>query len=381
MPEANSECSLAPGVPTTPNFAGQTVLWWSRSGRDYSRDRIVRHAFRELGWKIEDFQPTLSQTANLEATVRRISRPELVWVPCFRQRDVLAAQKWAKKHKTPIVFDPLISCWDKEVFERRKFGESSFRARRLLKIESLMLRQSDMIVADTDAHAEMFSQAHRVQASRLAIIPVSAEEGLFAEQPAQATPNRPRVLFYGSFIGLQGPQHIAQAARKMPEVDWTFIGSGPLLSECSNIARNLSHVKFLPRVPYSELPKEIGNHDILLGIFGDSAKASRVIPNKVYQSLACGRPVVTRQSRAYPCSTRQQKPIESGITFAEAADPDSIVKVLRKLTELGSDEWHRQGRAARRTYETFFSNARVRTALNHLLQQLSLSDLSQNSNS
>ena len=262
------------------------VLWWSRGGRDYSRDRIVRLAFGSLGWKIVDFRPAVSQLGHVEAGLRRIAAPDLVWVPCFRQRDATAAQKWASRCGVPVVCDPLISAWDKQVFERRKFPEISVAARRLLRWEGELFRRSDVVVADTKAHADFFHDAHGVARSQLAVIPVSAEESFFAPQPVRENRRRIRALFYGSFIGLQGPQFIAAAAQQVSDVDWTFIGSGPLLDECRQIAGDCSHVKFVSRVPYETLPAEIGKADVLLGVFGTSAKAGRVIPNKVYQALA-----------------------------------------------------------------------------------------------
>ena len=373
MSNTNSQRGLAPDLSPTPDSTTRTVLWWSRSGRDYSRDRIVRNTFRTLGWKIEDFRPSFSRTANLEAILRQVKRPDLVWVPCCRQQDVFAAQKWARERESPIVFDPLISAWDKQVFERQKFGENSYRARRLLKVESAMLRQSDIVVADTQAHAQLFCDVHKVNAENLVVIPVSAEEELFTEQEHQLNSSRPRLLFYGSFIGLQGPQHIAQAAREVPEADWTFIGSGPRLDECVRIAGDVKHMSFLPRVNYNDLPQQIGKADILLGIFGDSAKAGRVIPNKVYQSLACGRPVVTRHSSAYPAQIRKQPAIESGLSFADFASPGSIENIVRSLLKGGASEWHQQGRAARKTYASQFSNARVAESLIALLHRLTLS--------
>jgi spore maturation protein CgeB len=44
------------------------------------------------------------------------------------------------------------------------------------------------------------------------------------------------------------------------------------------------------------LAQEIREHDIILGIFGDSTKAKSVIPNKLYQALACKKAVVTLDS-------------------------------------------------------------------------------------
>lgn len=352
---------------------GPTVLWWSHSGRDYSRDRIVRNAFTELGWNIHDFRPAFSPAGHLEAILRRIGTPSLVWVPCFRQRDVAAAQKWARLHHVPLAFDPLISAWDKQVFERRKFEQDSRQATRLLKHESKLFQQSDVVIADTEQHAQFFSSAHGMPLDQLAVIPVSAEEGQFVEQPAIAsTRKRRKILFYGSFIGLQGPQHIAKAAIEVPNADWTFIGTGPLLEQCQQIASGQNHITFLPRVPYETLPSIIGDADILMGIFGDSEKAGRVIPNKVYQALACGRPVVTRQSDAYPVAVRDASSKDSGITWTAADSESEIAAAVSQLLATSSNELQVQGLSARKTYLAWFSNEIVKSKLQAVIDRLSI---------
>lgn len=348
--------------------AAPTVLWWSRSGRDYSRDRVIRHAFQSLGWVINDFSPTFSRTADLEAVLRRVRVPDLVWVPCFRQRDTAAAQRWAKKNGVPIVFDPLISAWDKQVFERQKFAENSRSARQLLRWEAALFRNSDALIADTACHAEFFRQAHGVEAANTFVIPVGAEESLFPLQPISSHTDRLRVLFYGSYIGLQGPQFIAQAATQVTEVDWTFIGSGPLLEGCRHLAGNAHHVEFIPRVPYDKLAAKIGQADVLLGVFGDSEKAARVIPNKVYQALACGRTVVTRSSAAYPPELLDQPSRDSGITWVREGDAREIADAVRAFVR-DRGEVSQRGLAARKTYDDWFSNQIVRDALSQVLQK------------
>lgn len=346
-----------------------SVLWWSRSGRDYSRDRVIRQAFRCLGWTIDDYSPTFSTTADFEAMLRRVRKPQLVWVPCFRQRDAAAAQRWARRYNVPLVLDPLISAWDKQVFERHKLSENSVQAQRLLRWESSLFNHSDVVVADTQCHAEFFRTAHGVDASKLAVIPVGAEEELFVRQPPPASFSTMRVMFYGSFIGLQGPQFIAQAARHVPEVHWTFIGSGPLLDQCRDIVHNADHVQFIPRVPYEDLASRIGAADVLLGVFGTSDKAGRVIPNKVYQALACGRPVITRVSDAYPPSMRTQSAEDSGVSWVSAGSSAEIVSAVRSFAKT-RHTLPKFGEAASATYDKYFSNQVVRDCLSVVLKQI-----------
>lgn len=348
----------------------KTILWWGRFDPDYSRNRVVRQAFEALGHTCTSFRPRLSRFADWEARWRGLKRPDLVWVPCFRQRDVLAARRWCDHHGVPLVFDPLISSYDKQVYERRKFSPESQRAKRLLRMESAWFRAADWLVADTEAHAAFFHEVLGMPLERLFVVPVGAEESLFFPAPAQPQANQPpEVLFYGSFLSLQGPEVIVESARqyKGPPVRWCLLGDGPLRPSCEAAAHGLGNVSFENWTPYSQLPERIRRADIVLGIFGDSAKASRVVPNKVFQALACGKPLITRASPAYPKNLQSSS--SSGIAWVPANDPKALAETVGRLAE-NPAVLPAMGTAARTTYEEHFSAKVVQQSLEKVLRAI-----------
>lgn len=349
--------------------SGATVLWWGRFDPGYSRNRILRALLAEAGWRVVDFRPRISALGDVEAAGRRLPAPDLVWVPCFRQRDVAAAARWSRRHRVPLVFDPLISAYDKRVSERGKVPEGSGEARRLLAWEGGLCRRADLVLADTPAHLAYFADTLGVPRERLAVVPVGAEEPRFHEAPLVPRPGEPvRVLFFGSFIGLQGPEWIVEAARRYrgPPVRWHLLGAGPLLETCKQRAEGLADVVFEPWVPYESLPARIHAADILLGVFGASPKAGRVVPNKVYQALACGRPVITRAAPAYPPALGEA---DGGIAWVPPADPGALAAAVAAWAA-EPERLPARGRAALAAYHAHFGRDVVAAALREALAPL-----------
>jgi glycosyltransferase involved in cell wall biosynthesis len=330
------------------------VLWWGRFDPDYSRNRVLRKAYTALNWDIVDFHPLLSRTADIEALLRRLPMTDLVHVPCFRQRDIAAAHRYARRRGLRLLIDPLISAYDKQVFERGKFPERSAQGERLLREERRQFQAADIVLADTAEHARFFTGILGVERHKAHVVYVGAEEALFTPAPAATAPNTPvEVLFYGSFIPLQGPRVIIDAARlyQGPPVSWVLLGSGPLLDDCKSRAQGSATVKFEEWLPYADLPARIRRADILLGVFGTTPKAQRVIPNKVFQALACGKPVITCRAPAYPASVSEA---DAGIVFVAPGRPEELAEAVARLAAR-PDRLAPEGRAARALYEKYFS--------------------------
>lgn len=353
----------------------KNILFWGRYGNygpDYPRNRVIEAVLRDLGCQVQRFLPVLSPLADLEYVLRGGRRPDLVWVPCFRQRDLAAAARYARRHQVPLVFDPLISAYDKQVSERRKFAADSPRARRLLAWESRLFQAADILVADTQGHADYYREVHGVAVDKLRVIPVGAEEALFRPAPLpQRLADAPlQLAFFGTFIGLQGVEVLAEAIRGYdgPPVHWRLIGEGPLKEHCQTRLNGVKHsrIDFETWGPLAELPGRLQGADAILGIFGDSDKALRVIPNKVYQGLAMARPVITARSPAYPPVLTADDTAASGIFWSVPGDPESLRQAVRRL-HAARDHLPELAAAARRTYETHFSNRVIADVLRPLV--------------
>lgn len=348
----------------------QTILWWGRFDANYSRNRILRQLLGNLGYRLVDFRPKVSFLGGVEAFFTSFPKIDAIWVPAFRQNDFHAAHRCAQRLGVPLIFDPLISAWDKAVFERRKFLPTSTAAQRLQRWEKEMFSSADLVLADTSAHAQFYVEELGAREDRVQVVQVGAEEALFRPQEQLSEKTIPEVLFYGSFINLQGPEVIVEAALTVPEVRWTLLGDGPLREKCLDLSGGMEHICFEDWLPYEQLPERIGRASILLGIFGSSPKAGRVIANKVYQALACSRPLVTRESAAFPSALRMNP--QCGISFVPAADSGALAATIRQLVAR-PDLLAERGQQARDSYELWFSEAGIRTALVVGLERVGLS--------
>ncbi len=132
------------------------------------------------------------------------------------------------------------------------------------------------------------------------------------------------VLFVGKLIPLHGLETILDAARLAPELPFRIIGDGQL--EALLVGRP-PNVEWVDWVDYERLPAEYQRAGAALGVFGTSAKASRVIPNKAFQAIACGAPLVTADTPA----ARELLADGKSALLVPPGDPTALASALRRL--------------------------------------------------
>ena len=248
--------------------------------------------------------------------VQRPGEPfDLVLVGYPGHLDLPAARRTARGR--PVVFNPLVSLWDTLVADRRRFRPDSPGARALRAIDRAAFSGADLVVADTEAHAVLFRE---LGARRVEVCLVGAEERLF--KPGWRGGDR--FLFVGKLIPLHGLETILAAARLVPDLRFNVVGSGQLQRLLAERPPNVDWTSWLP---YEQLPAVLRGSRAALGIFGTTPKAARVIPNKAFQALACGTPLVTADT---PAARELLVDGESAL-LVPPGDPEALAEALRRL--------------------------------------------------
>lgn len=347
------------------------VLFWGRFDPGYSRNRVYAALFRELGWDVDYFfVKWFPKFGDVEAAVRgldRRGRPDLVWVPVCRQRDILAACRWAHKRGIKVLFDPMISAWDKKVLEQGKWKADETRAKKLHARETVMMNTPDMVTWDTSCHLEFCAKQFGVPREKMRVLLTGTDETVFkpVEGALEDVKGGPfRVLYHGAYLPLHGTEYIVEAARMTEQegIQWDFLGWGAYKAATEAKAAGISNIRFLDKVPYVDVPKVITAHDVVLGVFGTTEKASRVIGNKVYECMACARPTINEFCTGYPPEAKDCKAIK----FVPPGDPKAIADAVRAYR----DDWaHRDEyfAAARSFFEQHLSMRVIKDQLKSIL--------------
>jgi glycosyltransferase involved in cell wall biosynthesis len=315
------------------------VLYFGTYERRYPRNAQVISALRGAGvevrerhepvWEGREEKWSLGPGAFarlLLAELRLLARPgaraDAVIVGYPGHLDLLAARRAARG--APVVFNPLVSLADTLVEDRGRFRRGSLAERALRTIDRRGLRSADIVVADTDAHAEFLADLAGLPLDRFEVCFVGSEERVF--QPRWQPEEPFTALFVGKLIPLHGLETILEAARLTPELRLRIVGSGQL---DALLAGRPANVDWVPWVEYERLPEELHRASCALGIFGTSAKAQRVIPNKAFQALACGTPLVTADT---PAARELLADGESAL-LVPPGDPEALAAALRRLAD------------------------------------------------
>lgn len=298
-----------------------------KTGRVLSLPSLARLGFRLV-------RSYISLAARLGSKLRRA---DAVVIGYPGQVDMLALAPLVHLGRRPLIFNPLVTLTDTLVEDRELVPSGGIAARAIALLDRLALNLATVVLVDAPENGDYLTEHFGVAPGRIQHLNVGADDRLFRPRPdPERSDATLRVLFYGKYTPLHGIETIIRAAKALEDeagVSFEVIGDGQTAPATHELARNLEmrSVAFVPWVPFERLPERISEADVVLGIFGDTAKAARVVPNKVYQAMAMGAAIVTRDG---PAIRRVLVDGHSAL-LVPPDDPDALAAAILRLRDRG----------------------------------------------
>jgi glycosyltransferase involved in cell wall biosynthesis len=364
------------------------LCYWGTYDSHYPRNKILISGLRKNGVEVvecnakiwqdtpEKMAAASSSWTNLGVLRRwlaaytkliksfsNINDIEFIMVGYSGHFDVFLAKILSKIRRVPLVFDAFLSLYDSLVFDRKVVKKGSPKAKFLYYIDKYSCKLADLVLLDTNQHIDYFVSEFGLSKEKFYPLFIGADDSVFFLRGNQPENNKFTVIHFGKYIPLHGMEYIIQAAGQLngENIHFQLIGAGDGYRSSVALAEKLklANVEFIQFLDQNALTEYIENADICLGIFGDTDKAKRVVPNKVYEAMAMRKPVITGDSSA----AREILKHGEDCLLCEMANPHAIAEAILRLK---TDERLRTKIAAGayKTYKTYFSPSALGKQLN-----------------
>ncbi|HEU5182776.1 MAG TPA: glycosyltransferase family 4 protein [Candidatus Polarisedimenticolia bacterium] len=375
-----------------------TVCYWGTYDRDYPRNRILIQGLRANQVVVREMHaPLWGSTAEkvrrargrwlgpglvlraawaylrLGARFLASPRPDFLFVGYSGHFDVFPAWVLSRVRRVPLVFDAFLSLYDSLVLDRGALAPRGLKARALAWVDRWSCRLADRVLLDTSAHREFFCRQFGVPPEKFWILPIGADDTVFtpAAEPPGNGHQPPTVLHFGRYIPLHGMETVVRAAALLEESGepcrFLLVGDGEERPRIEALAHELGlrSVEFVGSQSPEMLAETVRRSDLCLGIFGTTGKAARVVPNKVYEAMASGKPILTADSPA----AREMLTDGVDCLLCESGNPQSLADAIRRARS-DLELANRLGSNARRRFELCAAPAVIGQTLARNLQVL-----------
>ncbi len=223
--------------------------------------------------------------------------------------------------------------------ERGLTQKSPFTGKLIFLLEKGGLKLPNLLIADTPEYVTYYCEKYRLSAGRFCRVPLGVDNRIYQPQPDYYPPeNQYRVIYYGTFIPLHGVETIIQAAALLqdhPYISFDFFGDGQERPKAEQLAQELqlSNVHFRGWIDKTQLPKEIAQSHLCLGVFGTTKQARCTIQNKIWEGMMMQRPVISGDAD----TIRQELGHRKHVYLVERANPKALAEAILELS--GKPVW------------------------------------------
>ncbi len=266
----------------------------------------------------------------------QVSRPDVVvatspsllaWWP-----GIVAAARW----RAPLVLEAR-DLWPQSAVDVGALSADSAVTRALYAFERVALSRADAFVGLTPAITRDTVARGLVDASRASTLPNGAGGDLLDVDPDHGRDRvRAELGWTGRFIALYAGAHgrandlgqLIECAPRLPrEVMVVCVGEGPEKAALVRRAEGLENVRFMHGVGRERVAELLRAADCGVATLARADAFLTVYPNKVFDALACARPVVVTIDGA----TRALLEDAGAGLYAPPGDPAALAEALTAL--------------------------------------------------
>jgi glycosyltransferase involved in cell wall biosynthesis len=241
-------------------------------------------------------------------------------------------------------------------------------------LERFLYRKADLVLVNSPGFIDHVQAGG---ARQVELLPNGADPRMFDPQADGAT-FRQSYNLTGKFIALYAGAHgisndlevVLQAAAMLQDhsqVAVVLLGDGKdkpaLLAQAAEMG--LDNLHFIPPLPKAEMSKALAAADACIAILKPIPLYATVYPNKVFDYMAAGRPVLL----AIDGPIRQVVEEAGAGIFVPPGDPVALADAIRRLAD--DPEWaRRMGMCGRQCVENHFDRARLASQLEAILESI-----------
>jgi colanic acid biosynthesis glycosyl transferase WcaI len=290
------------------------------------------------------------------ATGLTLHKPDVVIATSPQLLCALSGWWLAFWKRVPFVFE-VRDLWPESLAAVGAGSEGTLLHRTLGAIAGFLYRRADRIVVVSPAFKDHLMRHWNVPAEKISIVENGVETDLFRFDPAATDVRKQLQLedrFLICYIGTMGNAHgletLIAAAEELqtalPNAMFLLIGEGAEKKRIVELAaaRGLTNILFLGQRPRERIPAYVSSADLCLVMLKRTELFKTVIPTKLLEYMACGRPVIV----AVDGQARQIVEEAGAGVFVEPENSRALVKAILDLAK--EPEHRRQMGASGRQY-------------------------------
>jgi colanic acid biosynthesis glycosyl transferase WcaI len=270
-------------------------------------------------------------------------RPDVVVATSPQFFAAVAGWALSAVKRRPFVFE-LSDLWPASITAVGAMREN-LGLRMIERLELFLYRRAAKVVALTRSFkSDLVSRG--IPADKVAVVINGVDMSRYAPQPRNSQLAREIGLenhFVVGYIGTHGMAHAlervldaADLLRTVPAVRFLFVGSGAardrLVSEAAR--RGLSNVVLVPAQPKEMMPSYWSICDLALVHLKDTPLFRTVIPSKIFEAMAMGRPIVLAAPDGEAADI--VRGTGAGVVLPPE-DPSALAEAVKSLSESPSE--------------------------------------------